>query len=254
VQLVLCATPSDHERFVALGADPTSTLLTGSLKLDVKVGPALTAEERTALRQELGFISTSAAQPVLVILGSSTWPGEEAVLLEVLNDALTAGLDAHLLLVPRHAERRRELMTWLEKQPLPFHVRSQSVQAPRPVKIYLGDTTGELARLSQAADVAFIGKSLPPNEGGQTPIEAAALGLPLVFGPNMSNFKDISRQLVETGAARRVQDTKEAKANLLGLLQDPMSRARMGSAGRAWHTASQGATARTAAALVKLLD
>ena len=253
LRLILCATPSDHDRFVALGADPARTRLTGSLKSDVSVPAFLNPAERAALREELGFVSDAIRGQPLVLLGSSTWPGEEALLLETLRVALAAGLDARLLLVPRHAERRREIIALLEKQSLPWHARSVSVRPPQPVKIYLADTTGELLRLTQAADLAFIGKSLPPHEGGQTPIEAAALGVPLVYGPNMSNFKDIARALEETGAALRVNDAPAAQAALLALLQDPVRRAQMSAAARDWHAASQGATQRTAAALAELL-
>jgi len=253
LRLILCATPSDLERFLALGADPARTQLTGSLKFDVPVPQLLDPAQRAALRAELGFVSDPQLETPLILLGSSTWPGEEALLLDTLHAALAAGLDARLLLVPRHAERRREIIALLEKQSLPWHARSTAPQAPQPVMIYLADTTGELARLTQIADLAFVGKSLPPNDGGQTPIEAAALGIPLVYGPRMSNFKDICRRLEESRAALRAADAPATQAALLSLLQDPARRAHLSAAARAWHTASQGATRRTADALAELL-
>ncbi len=282
LRLILCATATDQERFLALGANPMNTRLTGSLKFDAAAKvEKLGAAERAALLEELGFGSdaesgqrisnfksqisepetqdlkpetrNSKLETTFVLLGSSTWPGEEVMLLATQQDALAAGLDVRLLLVPRHAERRGEIIALLEKQPLAWHARSMSPRAPQAVKIYLGDTTGELARLTQTADVAFIGKSLPPNDGGQTPIEAAALGLPLVYGPRMSNFRDVCRSLEEAGAAWRVEDDAAARQALLALLQDPARRAQMGAASRAWHMANQGATERTVAALDALL-
>jgi 3-deoxy-D-manno-octulosonic-acid transferase len=251
LRLILCATPSDEERFCALGAAADHVHLTGSLKVDAAAQvQKLSDAEREELRQELGF---GANAKTIVLLGSSTWAGEEALLLAVQQAALAAGLDVRLLLVPRHAERRGEIMELLKKQSLPWHARSTGARPPQAVKIYLGDTTGELSRLTQAADVAFIGKSLPPHEGGQTPIEAAALGVPLVYGPRMSNFRDICRSLEQAGAALRVQDAATAQKELLGLLQDAALRAKMSATGRNWHTANQGATQRTAEALEKLL-
>ncbi|HTB63417.1 MAG TPA: glycosyltransferase N-terminal domain-containing protein, partial [Opitutales bacterium] len=170
LRLILCATATDQERFLALGADPAHTQLTGSLKFDAAAKvQKLSDAEISILREELGFASATQSQRPLILLGSSTWPGEEAMLLETQQAALAAGLDIRLLLVPRHAERREEIIALLKNQSLPWHARSTSPRAPQSVKIYLGDTTGELARLTQAADVAFIGKSLPPNNGGQTP-------------------------------------------------------------------------------------
>ncbi len=259
LSLILCASQPDEERFRALGANPAQIRLTGSLKFDAAAtAKKLSAAEVTALREELGFVAeaqtpSTSIKPLLVLLGSSTWEGEEAMLLEAQQTAIAAGLDVRLLLVPRHAERRQEIIALLEKQNLPWQARTVARQATRPLKIYLADTTGELARLTQAADVAFIGKSMPPHEGGQTPIEAAALGLPMVYGPRMSNFKDACRGLEEAHAAWHVGDSVSAQIALLGLLQDAPRRAQMGAAARAWHAANQGATARTLAALEEVL-
>jgi len=258
LRVILCSSEPDEKRFLALGAESARTQLTGNIKFDAAKAPQLTAAEIAALRDELGFTTSllpapGSPLPALVLLGSSTWDGEETLLLEVQQAALASGLDVRLLLVPRHAERRGEIIALLKQQPLPWHARSAAPRAPQPVKIYLGDTTGELARLTPAADVAFIGKSLPPHDGGQTPIEAAALGVPLLSGPNMSNFRDVCRSLEETGAAWRVDDATSAHIALLALLQDPARRAKMGAAGRAWHAANQGATARTIAALNEIL-
>jgi 3-deoxy-D-manno-octulosonic-acid transferase len=241
---LLAATPNDGQRFLALGADPATTAVTGSMKLDVAVQPVLTPAEIAALHREMGFVAGEDSPAPLVLLGSSTWPGEEKLLVEILNDALAAGIDARLLIIPRHAERRAEIAELLDKQPLPWHLRSREKQASGPVKIYVADTTGEMVRLSQAGTLAFVGKSLPPNDGGQTPVEAAALGLPVVYGPAMSNFRYICRQLEECGAARKCPDAPAVKAALLELMREPARREAMAAAGREWHAANRGATAR----------
>ena len=64
-----------------------------------------------------------------------------------------------------------------------------------PLDIYVADTTGELTRFTQLADLVYIGKSILPNTGGQSPIEAASLGKPIVYGPNMTNFSAICKSL-----------------------------------------------------------
>jgi len=252
LRMILCATSADEERFRALGADCSHVRLTGSLKFDAAAQlQKLSDGERAALREELGF---GADPKTLVLLGSSTWAGEESLLLEIQQAAIDAGLDVRLLLVPRHAERRGEVMELLNKQPLPWHARSTGARQPQPVKIYLGDTTGELARLTQAADVAFIGKSMPPHDGGQTPIEAAALGVPLVYGPRMSNFRDVCRSLEQAGASWLGENETSVQMELMGMLQNSACRGKMGAAGRAWHAANEGATQRTAQALEELFN
>lgn len=251
---ILAATPNDHRRFLQLGAERATTTITGSLKLDAEVGPVLSQEEIDALKAEMGFIKPGQQERhPLIILGSSTWPGEEEMLLDVLIEATKRGIDCRLLIIPRHAERRGQITELMDKQPLPWHLRSRGEQAPGLVNSYVADTTGEMVRLSQVADVAFVGKSLPPNNGGQTPVEAAALGIPIVYGPNMTNFRHICRQLQEDGAAIRCPDESSALSTLLALLADSARRETMGNAGRHWHAANRGATERVVTAIRQTL-
>jgi len=238
---ILPCSERDAARFRELGFPAERLTTTGNIKLDVTI-PPLSPVQRTQLRAELGLKSE------LVLLGSSTWPGEEAVLIGALQSARAAGLAVSLLLVPRHAERRIEIEQVLSKSGLTFHFRSRGV-AVQAVDVTVGDTTGELRRLTQLADVVFVGKSLPPHTEGQTPIEAAALEKPILFGPGMSNFKQIAAELVATGAARTVADAGELSRQASALLCDTSQRRAMAQAAQAWHVANQGAMERTVAVI-----
>ena len=239
--LVLCASKRDEQRFRALGFTPERLQTTGNLKLDVTI-PRMTESQSAALRRELGLGDG------LVLLGSSTWAGEEAALLTAQKAARERGLAVSLLLVPRHAERREELRQLLERSGLSFHFRSAG-PAPAKVDVAVGDTTGELRRFTQLADLVFTGKSLLPHEGGQTPVEAAVLGKPILHGPRMTNFREIIRTLTEAGAVRKVETHSDLIAAAVELLQDPAQRENLAAAARAWHEANQGATERTLAVL-----
>jgi 3-deoxy-D-manno-octulosonic-acid transferase len=227
----------------------------GNLKFDVSVSPVLDQNERNELRAELGFAPEHPeGRPPLILLGSATWPGEEAYLLATLRHLLNEGLPARLLIVPRHAERREELRKMFAAQDLPFHFRSDEIQAPGKTMLYVGDTTGELVRLTQAADLAFIGKSLPPHHEGQTPIEAAALGVPCVFGPEMTNFREVAASLVRSGAALPVQNFDSLKAQSLALLRDESRRRQMSRAGKKWHANNRGTAERLEKGLERFLN
>lgn len=257
---VLAATDEDYQRYLQLGVSPENIVTTGSIKFDVSIEPLFDSIRREILVKELGLHSafseesTAAGNPPLILLGSSTWPGEESFLIEVFEKALQEGLNCRLLLVPRHAERRNEIREILEKQSRSWHIRSRGKITPgKSVRIYLADTTGELAILSQIADVAFIGKSLAPNNGGQTPIEAAALGLPIIYGPNMNNFKLICKSLEKAQAAIRAKDAQEAELEILSLLRKANQRNAMAQASQAWHAKNTGAALRTFEHLKKYL-
>jgi len=180
------------------------------------------------------------------LLGSSTWSGEEEAMIAALRLTRERGVGCSLLLVPRHAERRIELERMLGKSGLRYHFRSRGAAAGE-VDVAVGDTTGELRKLTQLADVVFIGKSLPPHGEGQTPVEAAALGRVIVLGPGMSNFRVIARELDEAGAAVRVATAEELVATLAGLARDTGKRAALARAAAAWHAKNAGAVGRTLA-------
>jgi len=249
VTRILCASPRDEERFRQIGFARDRLETTGNLKLDVNI-PVLAPDARTQLRRELGLGDG------LVLLGSSTWPGEEDALVTALQQARGKGLRVSLLLVPRHAERREELRGLLAKSGLKYHFRSEgpcfakaSKGTSDIVDVAVGDTTGELQKLTQLADVVFVGKSLAPHDGGQTPVEAAILEKPLLHGPHMTNFREIVRGLTEAGAVRKVETHDELIRAAVELLQDAGQRAKLSAAAHEWHEANRGATERTLAVI-----
>jgi 3-deoxy-D-manno-octulosonic-acid transferase len=238
---VLAVSDLDAARFRDVGFTAAEVTVIGNIKLDVAI-PLLAAEERAQLRRELGLPEGP------VLLGSSTWPGEEAVLVAAWKSARASGQVMSLLLVPRHAERRTEIETLLRAEGLTYHFRSRGAAAG-PVDVSVADTTGELRRLAQLADIVFVGKSLPPHTEGQTPVEAAALGKPLLFGPGMTNFRVIARDLVAAGAALIVADAAALTTAVSTLLTDPARRGAQSAAARVWQQSNQGAIHRTLAAI-----
>ena len=173
--------------------------------------------------------------------------------MEAQRAVMAAGIDCRLLLVPRHVERAPDVLKLLKAQELPWYQRSTGDTVPENLAIHLADTTGELAHLSQIADLAFIGKSLAPNEGGQTPIEAAGLGVPVLMGSKMNNFKDVAKSLIRAGAAMTVDHADELRTEVLKLAKDQSSRINMQQAGLEWHKRNSGSSQRIAEQILKSL-
>lgn len=252
---VLACSEIDAGRFRELGFTAEQVVVTGNIKWDVTI-PSLGAEEKAALRREAGLGSADSGE--LILLGSSTWPGEEEACVAALRAVRAAGVAARLLLVPRHMERRGEVEAVLQKEAAPagltWHFRSRGATAG-PVDIAVGDTTGELRKFTQLADLVFVGKSLgEKNTEGQTPVEAAALGRAIMFGPGMSNFREISKRLVEAGAAVVVQNKEELCAVAARVMSDAGARAKMMAAAEACYRGNQGAVARTAGIVGEFLE
>ncbi|MBP9914066.1 MAG: 3-deoxy-D-manno-octulosonic acid transferase, partial [Opitutaceae bacterium] len=237
-RLLPCST-HDEERFREFGFAGERIFTTGNIKLDVAI-PRLSEEELSELRRKLGLPAG------LVLMGSSTWPGEEEALVAAWKLARGQGLSCALLIVPRHMERRGQIETMLRTGGLKYHLRSQGA-APGEVEVAVGDTTGEMRQFLQLADLVFVGKSLPPQTEGQTPVESAVLGRPLVFGPGMGNFRVIAQELVAEGAAVQVPDAAALGATVGELLRDATRREALATAARAWHRVNSGALQRTLA-------
>jgi 3-deoxy-D-manno-octulosonic-acid transferase len=71
--------------------------------------------------------------------------------------------------------------------------------------LWLIDTMGVLGKLYAIADVAFVGGSLVAF-GGHNPLEPAAFAKPIIFGPDMSDFPEISQMLLHAGGAIEVKN------------------------------------------------
>ncbi len=249
IRLLLAATPRDQERFLSLGHPPSRTLCTGNLKLDQSFGEALDETAKRSMLIEQGLLSVGEEKLPQVLLGSSTWAGEEALLIEVLQKAIEQHIHLRLLIVPRHPERRKEIKELLKSIGLSYHFRSEGPQAPQGTLIYVADTIGELNRLSALASVIFIGKTLPPHVGGQSPASAAYFGIPMVLGPQSSNFQAIVESLLAHGGALQKKDAREVKESLIALLKDKTKQKSLSEAARSWYKIHEGATKRTLEAL-----
>ena len=169
----------DAERIIRLGANPDQVFVSGNLKFDFP-----STESENSVKELFG---RAKSRGQLIILASSTWPGEEVVLARIVNN-LKREYDAlQLIIAPRHVERIPEIKTELLE--INCHVSVRSEEAPADSNtIWLLDSTGELSDLYPSSDIVFIGKSLC-SSGGQNPIEAASHGCVLITGPHMENFK-----------------------------------------------------------------
>jgi 3-deoxy-D-manno-octulosonic-acid transferase len=218
----------DADRFMALGADPDRTHVTGNIKFDFSVPQDIGARGRR-LRE---FYAIS--RPMWV--AGSTHGREEEVVLEAQRIVRGPHPRALLVLVPRHPPRFDEVAHGLQRAGIRFARRSQRLgekagAAAAAADVLLVDTLGELLDFYAAADVAFVGGSLVPI-GGHNLLEPAALGLPILTGPYTANSADIAKLLISRGAAEVVHDAEELGGRVSMLLSDPDERDRIGALGR----------------------
>lgn len=217
---------ADARRLRELGVSSSAIRVVGSLKFDAaKLGTPKRLDVPGLLKQ-LGADASN-----LILVGGSTHPGEEDILAEMFPRLRARFPSLFLVLVPRHHERGKEVGDGLARRGVQFAYRTEitsGMQRPRgSVDCLLVNTTGELLSFYESADVVFVGKSLTA-EGGQNPIEPAALGKPVVFGPNMGNFPQVVPQFLAAGGAIQVPTAAALEQALGNLLEDPERRAEIG--------------------------
>jgi 3-deoxy-D-manno-octulosonic-acid transferase len=235
---LLCAqTRIDAQRLRNLGAPDARIQVTGNLKFDVEL-PARLLDEGHELRGLWGR-----TRPVFI--AASTHPGEERKVLDAFALLLRALPDLLLVLVPRHPERFASVGRLCRRRGFVTAKRSRAAaDLPPGTQVLLGDTMGELQRLYAAADVAFIGGSLVAK-GGQNLLEACAVRVPVLFGPHMFHFEEISTMALERGAARQVHDVTELADAVALYFEQPELRRAAGLAAHTLVADNRGALERT---------
>jgi 3-deoxy-D-manno-octulosonic-acid transferase len=241
---VLVRDEGDRRRFIAIGTPAERVETTGNVKFDFApddrpliIGPQLA--------------SLIAGRRVL-ILGSTMEGEDEAALPEL--ERFIIEKNAFVILAPRKPERFELVAALLSTTSIPF-IRRTGLTAnhePRTASLLLLDSFGELAKVYRYAAVAFVGGSLVPT-GGHNPIEPAAAGVPVCFGPHMTNFREIATTFLDHEAAVEVNSPAELMAFATRMFDDQAARHAYGERARLTVEQNRGAAARTAEHIVELL-
>jgi 3-deoxy-D-manno-octulosonic-acid transferase len=228
----------DANRFLALGANESSVLITGSIKFDISIKSSVITEGSKLRKQ---FPSE------LVWIAASTHQGEDVQILEAHHLIRKKYPTAQLIIVPRHPERFDDVADVCADQNFDFSRRSLNDDTKKAV--YLGDTMGELLMLYAAADMAFVGGSLVET-GGHNLLEPAALAKPVMTGPHDFNFKQVNQQLLTANAAVRVLNATQVAEQVIQWQENPEEKRQVGEKALEVVKRNQGALKR----LLSLID
>jgi 3-deoxy-D-manno-octulosonic-acid transferase len=252
--------PIYAERFIALGADPGRTNVTGTMKFD-------TAPQSSCIDGAQALADDLMLRKPLWVCGS-TGPGEEDIILQTYQLLLKDVPDLQLAIIPRKPERFDEVAALIEAKGYACRRRSQvrtiNAESDNNVSdvasdiisepVILGDTMGELRKFYAMADVVLVGRTLldlGEKQHGSDMIEPTALGKPTVVGPFTGNFTDVMHALRNGRAIIEIKDPDELCEAVYQLLTNPND---IGS--RAIHVVQtqRGATDRTLKCVLQLLS
>ncbi len=222
IKRVAAQTPTDAAHFIQLGVPKARVSITGSIKFDIQL-PASLSEQAQVLQYNWGN-----DRPVWV--AASTHEGEEDILLNIQKKLKQKCPQVLLVLIPRHPERFEKVAKLIKKYKLTFQKRSTGLAQPKD-EVYLVDSMGEVPLFYAAADIAFVGGSLIAR-GGHNILEAAALGVPVLFGSYMFNFQSISEMIINKNAGIQIQTQAELAKMVKHWLSNASERARIGENAR----------------------
>lgn len=248
--------PSDVSRWEAIGIPESKVQVLGSVKFDstIEAGNPKEQELRNWLAEE------GCPKDARILLGGSTHEGEERLLAQSFLELKKRVPDLALVIVPRHAERARSIVSQLEEMefqpitriPLGEQAHTPSASASEQ-RVWIANTTGELRSWFSLSEVVVIGKSFC-GEGGQNPVEPILAGKPVVVGPHMENFEDVVRDLRNNEGILQLSNQDELTNSLEELFLNPGKGSALATRGRKTMEQHEGASARTAAFIFEQVE
>lgn len=200
---ILTQSEEDKEKFISIGAPADKTMVMKNLKFDVK---------RVDANIEIGKGNNR------IIIAGSTHKGEDEIVLNSFSELKKEFPDIKFLLAPRHLTRVNNVKELVEKTNLPYGQRSNNDNF-KDKDIIILDTLGELSKMYQICDFAFIGGSFNKT-GGHNPLEAVVYNKPAISGPSIHNFRDIYWILSRSKAGKVVKTPQELTNYMRKLLAD----------------------------------
>lgn len=231
-QLTHIFTQDEASADLLRGIGITQTTVAGDTRFDTVVATA--AAPARALPVVAAFVADAA--PVLV--AGSVWPPD----VDVLTPSLRRWAEELRVIVAPHEISEAHLAQ--VEAALPGRVVRYSQADAATVaqaRVLLIDNIGLLRELYRVGDLGYIGGAF--GKGLHNTLEAAAFGLPLLFGPRYQKFRE-ARDLVAQGTAFVVNTAEEAQTALQPLLTDAALRTALGRRAHAYVQQEAGATGR----------
>ena len=121
------------------------------------------------------------------------------------------------IIIPRHINRVDSIKKDLIDLNLKVHLDKPFSSINKKTDIYLVNSYGKTKSFYNNCNNVFLGGSII-NHGGQNPLEAARFGCNILYGENISNFKEIYKFLDNHNISKRVRTKLEFEKKLNTLL------------------------------------
>lgn len=236
---------ADAERLIELGVRRDVIEVTGDTRYDQVWQKAQHVDRSAGLLHRL-----DSGRPTLV--AGSTWPADEARLLDGFTRAHARVKEVRMILAPHepNPQHLEPIERWASRAGLRL-ARVDHVEAAT-ADVVLVDRFGVLGELYALANAAFVGGGFHAA-GLHSVLEPAAFGAPVLFGPMHHKSRDASL-LLAADAARVVTNAADVERALVSWFEDEATRKRMGANARDAVQRGTGAAERSLALVERLLS
>jgi 3-deoxy-D-manno-octulosonic-acid transferase len=163
----------------------------------------------------VGFIEKFKNSIPIIVIGSS-WPKDEALLAEYINQTSE---NVKFIIAPHNIKQDQisNLKSQITKATVLFSEKD-SITDLSKFNVFIIDTVGLLTKIYSYGTIAYVGGGFG-NPGIHNILEPATFGLPIVIGPNYSNFAE-AVELVKIGGCIVISNDAELKQSFDRLLLD----------------------------------
>ncbi|MCI2394614.1 glycosyltransferase N-terminal domain-containing protein [Aliiroseovarius sediminis] len=225
---VLAESDAARRELCRFGAVPNRVVASGPLQIQVRP-PSCNMVERDEFAKNL------AARPVWLAAG--VCKVEEDALLIAHKQLVRKSHRLLLIIEPREMDRGVELAAELEAEGWVVACRSRDDVPGPDIQIFIADQEGESGLWMHLAPITYAGGSM--GIGTElNPLEPAALGSVVLFGPKVNGAHEAYRRLERAGAATRIDNADDLSQAVEHLLS-PDEAAKMAMA--AWDVTTSGA-------------
>ena len=236
---------ADADRLVDLGVRREAIEVTGDTRFDQVWQRAEKADRNAGLLHRL-----ASDRPTLV--AGSTWPADEAPLLEALRRVRARFPTLRVIIAPHEPNPHHvePIERWATEAKLSL-ARVDSMEAAK-ADVVLVDRFGVLGDLYALATITFVGGGFH-GAGLHSVLEPASFGAPVMFGPQHHKSRD-ALMLIAANGARAVASANQIASVMAELLSDPARARLVGDNARETVRRGTGAAAKSLALVERLMS
>jgi 3-deoxy-D-manno-octulosonic-acid transferase len=192
----------EHESLALLNSIQISNTSVGG---DTRFDRVLKIAEN---KQEIPFINEFLNNKKLFVFGS-TWAKDEAIAVAFINDVFKEFPNYKFIIAPHVIQLEAIEKLQAQLKPASVYYSNLTFEDAAHYQVLIIDNIGMLSKLYRYAEIAYIGGGF--NQGIHNILEAAVNGIPVLFGPKHTKFKE-ARDLKEIQVAFTINNAYDLEA------------------------------------------